>query len=106
MIVGSIVVAAYLLFAFISGKHIKPYALQGTWVSVYEYNIIKEAWLASISAIIIDPVRCPNALREFTNYEPMKDKYGEIIFWINSQSHKDKTPTNDYDFDTDGNQRD
>lgn len=36
-------------------------------------------WLQSLRAIVIDPVRCPNALKEFTNYEYEKDKEGNVI---------------------------
>ena len=36
-------------------------------------------WLASLSAIVIDPARCPDTLREFSEYELARDKDGEII---------------------------
>lgn len=36
-------------------------------------------WLASLRAIIIDPRRCPDTLREFSEYELARDKNGEII---------------------------
>lgn len=36
-------------------------------------------WLITLSEIVIDPVRCPNALHEFLNYEYERDKEGEFI---------------------------
>lgn len=36
-------------------------------------------WLASRSAIYIDPTRCPNAWQEFTTYEWKKDRTGKVI---------------------------
>jgi len=36
-------------------------------------------WLASLTEIVIDPVRCPGAAKEFMNYEHDKTKDGEII---------------------------
>ena len=36
-------------------------------------------WLASLNAIIIDPVRCPGAAEEFTAYEYLRSKDDEII---------------------------
>lgn len=36
-------------------------------------------WLASRAKIVIDPNRCPNALREFSNYEYEKDKDDNYI---------------------------
>jgi hypothetical protein len=36
-------------------------------------------WLASLNAIIIDPVRCPGAADEFTSYEFLRSKDDEII---------------------------
>ena len=42
-----------------------------------EYGI---KWLQSLAAIIIDPVRCPNAAKEFSEYEYERDKRtGEIL---------------------------
>ncbi|CAM3207160.1 PBSX family phage terminase large subunit [Lactiplantibacillus plajomi] len=35
-------------------------------------------WLQDLREIVIDPVRCPNAAREFTAYELERDKYGEL----------------------------
>ena len=40
-----------------------------------EYGI---KWLQDLEEIVIDPVRCPNATREFNGYELEKDKYGEF----------------------------
>ncbi len=36
-------------------------------------------WLQSLSAIVIDPVRCPCTLEEFRKYEYERDKDGNII---------------------------
>lgn len=36
-------------------------------------------WLQSLNAIYIDPVRCPNTLSEFVQYEYERDKDGEIL---------------------------
>ena len=36
-------------------------------------------WLASLSKIVIDPVRCPNTATEFLNYEYEQDKDGNYI---------------------------
>lgn len=36
-------------------------------------------WLQSLSAIVIDPERCPDTLKEFLEYEYDRDKSGEII---------------------------
>ncbi len=35
-------------------------------------------WLASLNAIVIDPARCPEAAREFSEYEHERDRAGEI----------------------------
>ena len=35
-------------------------------------------WLQDLETIIIDPVRCPNAAREFNDYEIEKDKEGNL----------------------------
>lgn len=35
-------------------------------------------WLQDLEQIIIDPVRCPNAAREFNDYEIEKDKEGNL----------------------------
>ena len=35
-------------------------------------------WLQDLEQIIIDPVRCPNAYREFNEYEIEKDKDGNL----------------------------
>ena len=35
-------------------------------------------WLQSLAAIVIDPVRCPDTLREFLEYEYERDKNGEV----------------------------
>jgi len=40
-----------------------------------EYGI---KFLQGLEAIIIDPVRCPNAYKEFTNYELERDRRGEL----------------------------
>lgn len=40
-----------------------------------EYGI---KWLQDLEAIIIDPVRCPNAAREFSEYELDRDKEGNF----------------------------
>lgn len=36
-------------------------------------------WLQSLTAIIIDPVRCPETYKEFSEYEYERNKDGEII---------------------------
>ena len=36
-------------------------------------------WAQSLKKIVIDPVRCPNAAKEFTEYEYQKDKNGDTI---------------------------
>jgi len=36
-------------------------------------------WLQTLSEIVIDPVRCPNHLEEFLNYELEQDRDGEYI---------------------------
>lgn len=36
-------------------------------------------WLQGLNAIVIDPVRCPNAAREFTEYEYERTRDGEVI---------------------------
>lgn len=35
-------------------------------------------WLQDLEQIIIDPIRCPNASREFNDYEIEKDKEGNL----------------------------
>lgn len=35
-------------------------------------------WLQDLESIIIDPIRCPNAAREFNEYEIEKDKEGNL----------------------------
>ena len=35
-------------------------------------------WLQDLESIIIDPIRCPNAAREFNDYEIEKDKEGNL----------------------------
>lgn len=35
-------------------------------------------WLQDLSEIIIDPIRCPNHVREFTSYEYERDRYGNF----------------------------
>lgn len=40
-----------------------------------EYGI---KWLQGLEEIIIDPVRCPNTIREFSNYEYERDKMGNF----------------------------
>ena len=35
-------------------------------------------WLQDLESIIIDPIRCPNAAREFNGYEREKDKEGNL----------------------------
>lgn len=36
-------------------------------------------WLQSLVCIVIDPVRCPDTCKEFTDYEYEKNKEGEVI---------------------------
>lgn len=36
-------------------------------------------WLQSLVKIVIDPVRCPDTYKEFTEYEYERTKDGEII---------------------------
>lgn len=36
-------------------------------------------WLAGLREIVIDPTRCPNALKEFMDYEFERDEEGEFI---------------------------
>ena len=36
-------------------------------------------WLASLRSIIIDPIRCPDAAKEFIDYEYERDKEGNVI---------------------------
>ena len=37
-------------------------------------------WLQSLTAIVIDPERCPDTTREFTEYEYERDgKTGEVL---------------------------
>ncbi len=36
-------------------------------------------WLSSLKEIVIDSKRCPNAAMEFTHYEFMRDKDGQVI---------------------------
>ena len=36
-------------------------------------------WLQDLNAIVIDPVRCPNAAREFSTYEYRQDKFGNFL---------------------------
>ena len=36
-------------------------------------------WLSSLKEIVIDSKRCPNAAMEFTHYEYMRDKDGQVI---------------------------
>ena len=36
-------------------------------------------WLASLRSIVIDPVRCPDAAKEFVDYEYERDKEGNVI---------------------------
>lgn len=36
-------------------------------------------WLQDLGAIVIDPVRCPNAAREFSTYEYPQDRYGNFL---------------------------
>ena len=37
-------------------------------------------WLQSLAAIVIDPVRCPDTAREFSEYEYERDKKtGEVL---------------------------
>ena len=43
-------------------------------------------WLQNLDEIIIDPVRCPNAAREFQLFEFKKDRNGE---WTDNFSEKD-----------------
>ena len=36
-------------------------------------------WLASLKKIVIDPMRCPDAAKEFVDYEYERDKEGNVI---------------------------
>ena len=36
-------------------------------------------WLSSLSEIVIDPVRCPNAGKEFREYEYETTEGGEVV---------------------------
>ncbi|MBQ7794783.1 MAG: PBSX family phage terminase large subunit [Clostridia bacterium] len=36
-------------------------------------------WLLSLCSIIVDPVRCPHTYKEFSEYEYLRDKNGEVI---------------------------
>lgn len=36
-------------------------------------------WLQSLAAIVIDPVRCPDTFKEFTEYEFERTKDGEVV---------------------------
>ena len=36
-------------------------------------------WLQGLAAIVIDPIRCPNAAREFGSYEYQRDRHGNFI---------------------------
>lgn len=36
-------------------------------------------WLQDLGAIVIDPVHCPNAAREFSSYEYQQDRYGNFL---------------------------
>ena len=36
-------------------------------------------WLQDLGAIVIDPVTCPNAAREFTGYEYKQDRFGNFV---------------------------
>lgn len=45
-------------------------------------------WLSSRAKIVIDPVRCPNATREFSNYEYDKDKDDNYISaYVDKDNH-------------------
>ena len=45
-------------------------------------------WLASLCKIIIDPDRCPNCAREFTEYEYEQDKDGNYISgYVDANNH-------------------
>ena len=52
------------------GLHIRP-AKKGP--GSIEHGI---SWLQNLESIVIDPVRCPNATREFTGYELEVDEFG------------------------------
>lgn len=43
-------------------------------------------WLQNLNEIVIDPVRCPNAAREFQQYEYKRDRSG---MWTDNFSEKD-----------------
>lgn len=49
-------------------------AIKGNGSREYTYK-----WLQSLKKIVIDPVRCPNAYREFMMYEYERDKEGNLI---------------------------
>jgi phage terminase large subunit len=36
-------------------------------------------WLQDLSAIVIDPSRCPNAAREFSTYEYRQDRFSNFL---------------------------
>lgn len=36
-------------------------------------------WLQSLTEIVIDPVRCPDTAREFSEYEYLRDRNGDVI---------------------------
>ena len=45
-------------------------------------------WLASLCKIVIDPDRCPNCAREFTEYEYEQDKDGNYISgYVDANNH-------------------
>jgi phage terminase large subunit len=64
-------------------KSIKDYSDKGVWARGAEKPpgsvSVSMKWLASLTAVIIDPARCPNTLQEFRDYEYEKTKDGEII---------------------------
>lgn len=39
----------------------------------------RHQWLQGLSAIVIDPARCPDTVREFSEYEYEQDKNGEVL---------------------------
>lgn len=45
-------------------------------------------WLQGLTKIVIDPIRCPNAYKEFTDYEYVKDKEGNpVTAYVDDKNH-------------------
>ena len=46
------------------------------------------AWLQGLAAIVIDPDKCPDTAREFTEYEYETNKEGEAIqAFVDADNH-------------------